>query len=89
MEDSIDKHLASHITLEGQVAMDMQLVNEIHTDGGKPLMDIAGLTISGDSTTDKHLNYESKHGLSIHGLLITPTYSSDPDTPIMNMVPTQ
>ena len=47
------------------------------------LMDIAGLTISGDGTTGKHLNYESKHGL-----LIMPTYSSDPNTPIMNMVPT-
>ncbi|KIM77638.1 hypothetical protein PILCRDRAFT_11892 [Piloderma croceum F 1598] len=76
VEDSIDKLSALHITLEGQVAADMQLVNEIHTAGG--------LTISGDGTTDKHLNYESKHGL-----LITPTYSSDPNAPIMNTVPTQ
>jgi len=59
VEDSIDKHSASRITLEGQVAVDMQLVNEIHTAGGKPclsviiyifLMDIAWLTVSGDST---------------------------------------
>jgi len=93
VEDSIDKYSALRITLEGQIAVDMQLVNEIHTAGGKPclsviiyifLMDIAGLNISGDGTADKHLNYKSKHGL-----LITPTYSSDPNAPIMNTVPTQ
>jgi hypothetical protein len=44
----------------------------------------AGLTISGDGTTDKHLNYESKHSL-----MITPTYSFDPDAPIMNTIPSQ
>jgi hypothetical protein len=35
VEDSIDKHSAARITLEGQVAADMQLVNEIHDAGGK------------------------------------------------------
>ena len=44
------------------------------------LIVLEGLTISGDGTTDKHLNHESKHGL-----LLTPTYTTDPDKP----VPTQ
>jgi len=34
VEDSIDKHSVSRITLEGQVAADMQLVQEIHNAGG-------------------------------------------------------
>ncbi|KIM88216.1 hypothetical protein PILCRDRAFT_3255 [Piloderma croceum F 1598] len=76
VKDSMDKHSASCITLEGQVTLDMQLVHEIHNTGG--------LTISGDGTTDKHLNYESKHGL-----LVTPTYSMDLDAPVMNTIPTQ
>jgi DNA anti-recombination protein RmuC len=35
VKDSMDKHSASRITLEGQVAADMQLVQEIHDAGGK------------------------------------------------------
>jgi hypothetical protein len=92
----MDKHSASRITLEGQVAADIQLVHEIHNiqDGGKLctflfsnckfIIILVGLTISGDGTTDKHLNYESKHGL-----MITPTYSMDPNAPIMNTLPAQ
>jgi chromosome segregation ATPase len=34
VEDSMDKHSVSRITLEGQVAADMQLVHEIHNAGG-------------------------------------------------------
>ena len=93
VNDTIDKHSAARITLEGQVAADLQLVTEIHDAGGKScgLMTLfnylifpEGLTISGDGTTDKHLNYESKHGL-----LLTPTYATDSDKPAMNTIPTQ
>jgi hypothetical protein len=42
------------------------------------------LTISGDGTTNKHINLESKHGL-----MVTPTYASDPDAPAMNTIPSQ
>jgi hypothetical protein len=33
---------------------------------------------------DKHLNYESKHGM-----ILTPTYSSNPNAPAMNTMPCQ
>jgi hypothetical protein len=42
------------------------------------------LTISGDGTTNKHINLESKHGL-----MVTPTYTSDPNAPAMNTIPSQ
>lgn len=37
VKDSMDKHSTSHITLEGQVTVDMQLVHEIHNTGGKSI----------------------------------------------------
>jgi hypothetical protein len=46
------------------------------------LIVLEGLTISGDGTTDKHLNHESKYGLLL-------AYASDLDRPTMNTVPTQ
>ena len=45
----------------------------------------SGLTISGDGTTDKHLNLESKHGR-----IVVPTYSSDTNEPLdTNPIPAQ
>jgi len=91
--DSIDKHSVSRITLEGQVASEIQLVSEIHEAGSKTsylciishfIIRNTDLTISGDGTTDKHLNYESKHGM-----ILTPTYSSNPNAPAMNTMPCQ
>lgn len=93
VNDTINKHSAARITLEGQVAADLQLVTEIHDVGGKScglmtifnyLIFLKGLTISSNGTTDKHLNYESKHGL-----LLMPTYATDPDKPAMNIIPMQ
>ncbi|KDQ12198.1 hypothetical protein BOTBODRAFT_176720 [Botryobasidium botryosum FD-172 SS1] len=65
--DSIDKHSVSHIVLEGLVAADMQSMREAH--------DARAISLSNDRTTNKHLNYESRHGL-----MVVPTYApgSDP-----------
>ena len=78
----------------------MQLVHEIHNATTLPehekgmfsfhhiscIIDhiFLRLTHSGDGTTDKHLNLELKHGL-----LLTPTYTSDPNAPAMSIVPSQ
>lgn len=32
--DHIDSHLVSHITLEGDIAAEMQLAHEVHSAGG-------------------------------------------------------
>ncbi|KDQ05506.1 hypothetical protein BOTBODRAFT_93103, partial [Botryobasidium botryosum FD-172 SS1] len=65
--DSIDRRSVSRIALEGLVAADMQSVWEVHN--------AEAVTLSNDGTTNKHLNYESRHGL-----MIVPTYApgSDP-----------
>jgi hypothetical protein len=100
VEGSIDKHSVARITLEAGVGAEMQIVHEIHNATTLPEHEkgmfsfhhisciiahiFIGLTVSGDGTTDKHLNLESKHGL-----LLTPTYASDPNTPAMSTVPSQ
>jgi len=43
---------------------------------------IPDLTISGDGTTNKHLDLELKHGL-----MHMPTYAGNPDAPAMNTIP--
>ncbi|KIM79991.1 hypothetical protein PILCRDRAFT_89849 [Piloderma croceum F 1598] len=76
LKDTVDKHSVSHILLEGELASEIQLVSEMHNAGN--------LTISGDGTTNKHINLKLKHGL-----MVTPTYASDPDAPTMNTIPSQ
>ncbi|KDQ12824.1 hypothetical protein BOTBODRAFT_176235 [Botryobasidium botryosum FD-172 SS1] len=65
--DSIDRRSVSRIALEGLVAADMQSVWEVHN--------AEAVTLSNDGTTNKHLNYESRHGL-----MVVPMYApgSDP-----------
>ncbi|KDQ13604.1 hypothetical protein BOTBODRAFT_111111, partial [Botryobasidium botryosum FD-172 SS1] len=67
VSDSIDRRSVSRIALEGLVAADMQSVWEVHN--------AEAVTLSNDGTTNKHLNYESRHGL-----MVVPTYApgSDP-----------
>ncbi|PCH43526.1 hypothetical protein WOLCODRAFT_90336 [Wolfiporia cocos MD-104 SS10] len=50
---SLSKHSIGRIMLEGYVASKMQVVEEVS--------EAEGITISGDGTTHKHINYESHH----------------------------
>ncbi|KZP10314.1 hypothetical protein FIBSPDRAFT_913879 [Athelia psychrophila] len=74
--DSIDKHSVSRIILEGKAASEIQLVHEIHESGN--------ITLSGDGTTNKHINFEAKHGT-----MRIPDYASNPSNPILSTIPTQ
>ncbi|KDQ15074.1 hypothetical protein BOTBODRAFT_109214, partial [Botryobasidium botryosum FD-172 SS1] len=80
LKDSIDRRSVSRINREGGAAAKIQIVHELKNAGG--------CTVNGDGTTNKHINYESKHIM-----MNVPTYApgTDPDAPLsdLGMLPTQ
>ncbi|KDQ06229.1 hypothetical protein BOTBODRAFT_121805 [Botryobasidium botryosum FD-172 SS1] len=79
MEESIDRRSVSRITREGGVAAKIQIMYEL--DKSK------ACTINGDGTTNKHINYESKHIM-----MQVPSYApgSNPDAVLPeDTIPTQ
>ncbi|KDQ15795.1 hypothetical protein BOTBODRAFT_107897, partial [Botryobasidium botryosum FD-172 SS1] len=69
VSDSIDRRSVSRIALEGLLAAEMQSVYEVHA--------ARATTLSNNGTTNKHVNYESQHGLMVV-LMYLP--GSDPST---------
>ncbi|KDQ08130.1 hypothetical protein BOTBODRAFT_180157 [Botryobasidium botryosum FD-172 SS1] len=76
--DLIDRCSVSRIALEGLVAANMQSVWEVHN--------AEAVTLSNDGTTNKHLNYESRHGLMICFFGITQAANHQSDTQLQGWV---
>ncbi|KDQ10140.1 hypothetical protein BOTBODRAFT_116269 [Botryobasidium botryosum FD-172 SS1] len=68
----VDRQSVAQIVLEGLIATEIQLVQEMHNT--------EAISLSGDATTDKHLTYESKHAC-----IRVPKYSPgvQPVTPVL------
>ncbi|KDQ16577.1 hypothetical protein BOTBODRAFT_173079 [Botryobasidium botryosum FD-172 SS1] len=93
--DSVDRRSVSRINREGGVAANVQMGYELSQSqseliyclyiGRAALNFYAACSVSGDATTHKHINYESKHIM-----LTVPDYNAPPSTsPPESTVPTQ